>query len=352
MTSAATFQITLVPSGHRFTSDSETPLLEAALSAGLVLPYGCRNGACGSCKARVVTGLVDHGAAAEMALPTADRAAGMTLLCCARALTDLTLECREVRGINDIPVKTLPCRVQRLERVAEDVIILSLKLPVNERLQFLPGQYIEFLLKDGRARAFSIANATEDHGQIELHIRRVAGGEFTRHVFHDMKEKDILRLRGPLGTFFLREESAKPVILVAGGTGFAPLKAIIEHALRTGITRPMTLYWGAQTRSGLYQHALPARWAAENPEFRYVPVLSAATIEDAWSGRTGLVHRAVLTDFPDLSGYQVYVCGSPAMVEAARRDFIAAGLPETEFFADAFTFAQAPSADAAQKQTA
>lgn len=346
MTPSATFRIDLVPSGYHFTADAATPLLEAALAAGLVLPYGCRNGACGSCKARVVTGLADHGGAAETALTMADRAAGMTLLCCARALSDLTIECREVRSIDDIQVKTLPCRVQHIERAAADVIVLTLKLPVNERLQFLPGQYIEFLLKEGKTRAFSIANAPVDDGHIELHIRLVAGGEFTQHVFNGMKEKDILRLRGPLGTFFLREESDKPAIFVAGGTGFAPIKAIIEHALRASLSRPMTLYWGAQARSGLYRHQLPARWAEENPWFHYVPVLSAAAAEDAWPGRTGLVHRTVLEDHPDLSAYQVYVCGAPAMVEAARRDFLAAGLPETEFFADAFTFASAPPADA------
>lgn len=346
MTPSATFRINLVPSGHQFTSDQETPLLEAALAAGLVLPYGCRNGACGSCKTKVIAGLVDHGAAAEAALTMADRAAGMTLLCCARALSDLTLECREVRGIDDIQVKTLPCRVQHIERAAADIIVLTLKLPVNERLQFLPGQYIEFLLKDGKARAFSIANAPEDDGRLELHIRRVADGEFTSRVFERMKARDILRLRGPLGTFFLREESVKPAIFVAGGTGFAPIKAIVEHAIRTGLHRPMTLYWGARTRSGLYRDELPARWATEHPSFRYVPVLSEATVEDVWAGRRGLVHRAVLEDHPDLSAVQVYACGAPAMIEAARNDFFAAGLAEDAFFADAFTFASAPPADA------
>jgi CDP-4-dehydro-6-deoxyglucose reductase len=342
MATSDPFRITLVPSAHAFTTDGETNLLEAALTAGFVLPYGCRNGACGACKARVVEGLVDHGDATATALTTADRAAGMALLCCARPLADVTLECSEVRGINDIPVRTLPCRVQRIERLAADVILLALKLPVNERLQFLAGQYIEFLLKDGRTRAFSIANAPHADGLIELHIRYVAGGEFTRHVFHGMKEKDILRLRGPLGTFFLREESDKPLIFVAGGTGFAPLKSIIEHAIHNDIRRPLTLYWGARSRSGLYLDALPARWAAEQAHIRYMPVLSEPAFADDWSGRTGLVHQAVLRDHPDLSAFQVYACGAPAMIDAARRDFGAAGLPEEEFFADAFTFSAAP----------
>lgn len=342
MTTSGPFRITLVPSTHSFITDGETNLLEAALSAGFVLPYGCRNGACGACKARVVEGLVDHGDATATALTTADRAAGMALLCCARPLADITLECHEVRSVNDIQVKTLPCRVQKIERLAEDVIRLALKLPVNERLQFLAGQYIEFLLKDGRRRAFSIANAPHADSLIELHIRLVADGEFTRHVFHGMKEKDILRLRGPLGTFFLREDSTKPLIFVAGGTGFAPLKSIIEHTLHNAIHRPLALYWGARTRSGLYLDELPVRWAAEHAHICYVPVLSEPVAGDDWSGRTGLVHQAVLRDHPDLSAFQVYACGAPAMIDAARRDFIAAGLPAEEFFADAFTFSSTP----------
>lgn len=342
MATSDCFHITLAPSGHNFAADGGTNLLEAALDAGYVLPYGCRNGACGACKARVMEGLVDHGAAAATALTMADRAAGMALLCCAQPLSDVTIECREVRGIDDIPVKTLPCRVQKIERAAEDVVILTLKLPVNERLQFLAGQYIEFLLKDGRTRAFSIANAPHADGFIELHIRHVAGGEFTHHVFSGMKEKDILRLRGPLGTFFLREESAKPVIFVAGSTGFAPIKSIIEHVIHNGIRRPLAIYWGARTRSGLYLGDMPARWAAEQAHIRYVPVLSEPAANDAWSRRMGLVHQAVLHDHPDLSAFQVYACGAPAMIDAARRDFVAAGLPAEEFFADAFTFSGAP----------
>jgi CDP-4-dehydro-6-deoxyglucose reductase len=339
MAPAVSFRVTLQPSGHSFSTDGSEPVLQAALDAGLTLPYGCRNGACGACKGKVLDGLVDHGPAQDQALSTADRAGGLALFCCAKPLSDLVLECREVGTAKDIPVKIMPCRVQKLERVAEDVIILSLKLPANERLQFLAGQYIEFLLKDGKRRAFSIANAPHDDGFLQLHIRMIAGGEFTGHVFGTMKEKDILRFQGPYGSFFLREESAKPVILVAGGTGFAPIKAVVEHAIHNHITRPMEIYWGARTRSGLYLPDLPAAWAAANGHIRYVPVLSEATPEDAWLGRCGLVHRAVLEDHHDLAGYQIYACGAPAMIDAARTEFCAQGLPPEEFFADAFTFA-------------
>lgn len=338
----APFRVTLQPSGHSFTTDGSDSILQAALDAGLTLPYGCRNGACGSCKGKVIDGLVDHGLAQEQALPVADRASGLTLFCCAKPLSDLVLESREVGSAKDIPVKIMPCRVQKIERLADDVIVLSLKLPANERLQFLAGQYIEFLLKDGKRRAFSIANAPHDDGFLQLHVRLAPGGEFTHHVFAAMKEKDILRFQGPYGSFFLREESAKPMILVAGGTGFAPIKALVEHAIHKHIARPMEIYWGARNRAGLYLPGLPEGWAAAHSHIRYVPVLSDATPLDAWHGRSGLVHQAVLEDHADLAAYQVYACGAPAMIDAARADFAAHGLPPEEFFADAFTFMSPP----------
>lgn len=338
----ASLRVTLQPSGHSFTTDGTDTILQAALDAGLTLPYGCRNGACGACKGKVLDGLVDHGPALDTALSTADRAEGKALFCCAKPLSDLVLECREVATATNIPVKVMPCRVQIMERLADDVMLLSLKLPVNERLQFLAGQYIEFLLKDGKRRAFSIANAPHDEGFIQLHIRRIDGGEFTRHVFSVMKEKDILRFEGPYGSFFLREESTKPMILLAGGTGFAPIKALVEHAIRSRITRPMEIYWGARNPAGLYLPDLPRQWAADHGHIRYIPVLSDVVPGDAWQGRRGLVHAAVLEDHPDLSGWQVYTCGAPAMIDAARAAFVAHGLPEEDFFADAFTFTSRP----------
>ena len=329
-------QVTLQPSGHSFGVSADATLLEAALDAGINLPYGCKNGACGACKGKVVVGEVDHGKSLESALSAAERADGMALFCCAKAKSDLTLEVREIDAARDIPVKTLPCRVQTMQRVADDVMVLRLKLPTNERLQFLAGQYIEFLLKDGKRRAFSLANAPHADDLLEIHARRVPGGNFTEHVFTQMQERDIMRIEGPLGTFFLREKSTKPIILVAGGTGFAPIKGLIEHALHIGIQRPMKFYWGARDRAGLYLHSLAEQWAAENG-ISYTPVLSEPDAD--WTGRTGLVHEAVLADHPDLSAYQAYVCGAPVMCEAALQDFAAKGLPKTEFFADVFSYA-------------
>jgi len=334
------FQVTIEPSHHSYQADSSQTILESALDAGFTLPYGCRNGACGTCKGRVVDGEIDYGKHQDSALSEDEKRLGLALFCCARPLSDITIECREVGTVKDIPVRTLPCRVQTMTHPAADVMVLRLKLPVNERLQFLAGQYLEFLLKDGKRRAFSLANAPHDDEFLELHVRLAPGGQFTEHVFHGMKERDILRFEGPRGTFYLREESGKPIVFVAGGTGFAPIKGIIEHALHTRITRPMTLYWGARRPADLYLNDLPLKWQREHPHFRYVPVVSDATPEDAWTGRTGLVHHAVMADFPDLSGHQAYVCGAPAMVEAAKRDFEAAcGLLPDEFFADSFTFA-------------
>jgi CDP-4-dehydro-6-deoxyglucose reductase len=333
------YTVTLQPSGHTYQGSADTTLLQAALDAGLTLPYGCRDGACGACKAKLLDGRVDHGKAQEHALPAAERADGALLTCCARPLTDLVLEVREVRSQTDIPIKTMPCRVHELRKVADDVMVLRLKLPSNERLQFLAGQYIEFLLSDGKRRAFSLANAPHEDEILELHVRYIPGGTFTDQVFSTMKVKDILRFEGPLGTFRLREESQKPMVMVAGGTGFAPIKALIEHAIHNRMGRPIALYWGAKNRAGLYLPDLPAQWAAAHPHIRYVPVLSEPEPTDDWSGRTGLVHEAALADFPDLSGYQAYVCGAPVMVEAAQRDFIARGLAADEFFADIFSYA-------------
>lgn len=332
------YTVTIRPSGHVIQVEEGETILAAALRQGFVLPYGCKNGACGTCKGRILSGNVDYGIYQKKALTDAEKAEGKALFCQATPLADVVIEARTIGAAKDIPVKTLPCRVQKIERLADDVIVLHLKLPANERLLFLAGQYLEFLLKNGARRSFSMANPPHDDEFLQLHVRHVPGGQFTEHVFGKMKERDILRFEGPQGTFFLREDSEKPVVLVASGTGFAPIKSILEHAFHKGTSRPMTLYWGGRRPKDLYMNDLPARWAAEHAHFKYVPVISDALPEDSWTGRTGFVHRAVMEDIPDLSGYQVYACGVPVMVEAARRDFIAqCRLPEEEFFADSFT---------------
>lgn len=336
------YQVTLKPSGHIFSAHTGETVLQAALREGFPLPYGCRNGACGTCKGKIIQGTVDFGSHNEDTLTEMEKRAGMALFCCASPLSDLVVECREIGVIKDIKVKTLPCRVHKLERVAPGVMVISLKLPANERLQFLAGQYIDIFMKNGKRRSFSLANAPHDDELLQLHVRNYLGGTFAEHVFTRMKERDILRFEGPLGTFFLREGSEKPIIFVASGTGFAPVKSILEHAFHVrnlrGNERQMMLYWGNRTKADLYMTDLVESWQQKHDNFTFVPVLSEALPQDNWSGRTGLVHQAVLEDLGDLTGYQVYACGAPAMVEAAHKDFTKLrGLPEDEFFSDAFT---------------
>ena len=334
------FQIRVEPSGHVFEANAGESVLDAALRHGLIMPYGCRSGACGACRGKVLSGEVDHGETQEFALSKADRATGQALFCCASAQSDLVIEARELHSSQDIPVKTLPAKVQKLTRVSPEVMLVELKLPASERLQFMAGQYIEILLKGGARRAFSLANAPHDDSCLQLHVRLIPGGQFTEHVFNGMKERDLLRINGPHGSFFLREDSAKPMLLIAGGTGFAPIKAIVEHAIAEGSKRPMVLYWGARSKDDLYLRALAEQWAQNHDHIRFVPVLSDSPESDHWQGRTGLVHQAAMHDFPDLSGHQVYVCGSPAMVAAARGDFVGqCHLAENDFFADSFEFA-------------
>ena len=332
------FNVTIRSSGRKFEVDADEPILSAALRQGIGLPYGCKNGACGSCKGLVVEGSVEQAPHSSSALANDEKTRGYALFCCAHAQSDLEIDIREIAGVGDMPVKKLPCRVNALERAADDVMIVRLQLPANERLQYLAGQYLEFILKDGKRRAYSIATAPHADGPLELHIRHLPGGQFTDHVFSAMKARDILRFEGPLGTFFLREDSEKPIVLLASGTGFAPIKAIVEHAIHKKITRPVVLYWGARTRADLYLEKLGEEWTAALPNFRFVPVLSEPLEQDGWTGRTGFVHHAVIQDLPDLSEHQVYACGAPVMVESALRDFTAHhGLPAEEFYADAFT---------------
>jgi CDP-4-dehydro-6-deoxyglucose reductase len=340
------FKITVEPGRRTFEAAPGETILDAALRQGLMLPHGCRDGACGSCRGKVLSGAVDHDGTRAEVLSAADRAAGQALFCRAAPLEDLVIEPRETAGAQAIPARTLPARVDRMIRAAADVMLVELRLPAGEPFRFLAGQYVEILLKDGRRRAFSLANAPHDGARLQLHIRRIPGGRFTEHVFTAMKERDLLRINGPHGGFFLREDSQKPMLLVAGGTGFAPIKAVVEHAIATGTTRPMALYWGARRGADLYLRTLAEGWAERHPGFRFVPVLSEP--DAGWSGRTGLVHAAAMRDVPDLSGHQAYVCGAPAMVAAARRDFVGqCGLPAAEFIADAFEFAADAQADAA-----
>ena len=332
------FQITVAPSGHQFSCDDDETVLAAALRSGIGLPYGCKNGACASCKCKIVAGHVVHKPYQPRALTEDESVQGFALMCCAIPVDNIVIEAREVQGCDEYPVRKMPSRVASLTKVAPDVVVLTLQLPATERLAYRAGQYIEFMLRDGKRRSYSMASAPSLEGPIELHIRHLPGGLFTDQVFSTIKERDILRFEGPHGSFFLREESDRPIVLLASGTGFAPLKAIIEHLIDLKSTRPVTLYWGGRRPQDLYMQALCEQWAATLPTLHYVPVVSDALDADNWRGRTGFVHRAVMDDFPDLSGHQVYACGAPIVIDSAQRDFVSlCRLPSDEFYADAFT---------------
>lgn len=334
-------QVTVSPSGRSFQVEPGETVLAAAIRQGVGLPYGCKNGACGSCKCKKISGEVVHGEHQQKALSDAELADGFMLTCCSRALTDVTLEARQVTDESAFPIRKMPVRVRSLERLSHDVMRLDLQLPAGEAFRYHAGQYIEFVLKDGARRSYSMATAPhQQQGApgVELHIRHMPGGRFTDHVFGAMQEKEILRVEGPFGSFYLREDSIKPLILLASGTGFAPIKALIEHLQHKGVTRPAALYWGGRRPQDLYMDAWVRARCAEMPQLSYVPVISDALPEDGWNGRTGFVHQAVLDDFADLSGHQVYACGAPIVVDSAQATYCKErGLPADEFYADAFT---------------
>jgi len=315
--------------GHTLIARKGETILEAALNQELNLPYVCREGICGACKGKVLKGKVDYGTYHKSALSDAEKAEGKALFCCAKPLSDLSIECH--------PIKIMNFRVQKMQRVAPDVMLLELRPQGEARMNFIAGQYIAVLLDDGSKRSYSIANAPHEADRLQLHIRLVEGGKFTSHVFNEMKEGDVLQVEGPLGSFFLHESDEKPIIFMSGGCGFGSIKGMVEHAFNIGLNRPMVLYWGARVTGDLYSD-LPEKWQSEHDNFKFIPVLSEARPEDGWQGRTGLVHEAILQDYPELEGYQVYACGSPDMVEAGRTPFMARGLPENQYFSDAFSY--------------
>ena len=330
--------ISVLPSGRGFPAEPGEAILAAGIRAGVGLPYGCKDGACGSCKCRKLEGTVVHGPHQGKALSAEEEANGFILTCCGVPHSDVVLESRQVTDESAFPIRKMPTRVLALEKKSHDVMLVRLQLPANDTFRYHAGQYIEFILQGGVRRSYSMGNAPHNGPGIELHIRHMPGGRFTDHVFHAMKEREILRIEGPYGSFFLREDSDKPVILLASGTGFAPIKAVIEQLQFKGSTRPATLYWGGRRPADLYMDEWVRARLAEMPTLTYVPVVSDALPEDAWSGRTGFVHHAVLEDFPDLSGHQVYACGAPVVVDSARADYARlAGLSADEFYADAFT---------------
>jgi CDP-4-dehydro-6-deoxyglucose reductase, E3 len=334
------YTVTLKTSGRRFDVMPGETVLEAAQRAGIALPYSCRAGVCGSCKAVLVEGRCEYPRNPPMALDAKDRVHHAVLLCQAVPASDLVLEAREVTSVEDIARRQLTVRVSRKWQLAPDVIGLHLQpAPGELRLNWLPGQYLDVLLDGGRRRPFSIANGPQPDGVIELHVRHVVGGGFTSWVSEVLQEGDTLRIEGPLGTFVPREDSERPMVFMAGGTGFAPVKAILEHFLALGTHRSIDVYWGARNETDLYLHGLAEKWAMAAHGLRFHPVLSDPDQARIAGMREGLVHEAVLEDLPDLSGHDVYMSGPPAMIDAGRKLFTDAGLPEERLYFDSFDYA-------------
>lgn len=311
-------------------------MLGAALRQGVILPYSCKNGTCASCKCALLDGEIRYPYNPPAALSTAEIRDGLGLACQAVPAGDLTIEAREIEQVAEIPVRKFPVRVEERDQLTPEIMRLRLKLPRGRRLQFLAGQYLDVLLPEDKRRAFSFASPPSEQDFIELHVRHIEGGGFTGHVFSDMREREILRCEGPLGTFFVRTDSDRPMLMVAGGTGFAPLKGMIEDLIHAGDTRPLTLYRGVRAQADLYAQDLIGQWKHDHPAFDYIPVLSEP--DKDWAGRTGLVHEAVLADHPDPGGFDVYMSGPPAMIHVARPAFLEAGVPEDRLFYDSFDF--------------
>jgi CDP-4-dehydro-6-deoxyglucose reductase len=351
-------RISLTNSNRSFSAAEGQPLLDAALAAGLRVPHSCQSGNCGSCRARLKQGSIRYPGGTPLGLSAAEIADGQILLCQARAQTDLVLEPTEIRAAGDAVVKRLPCRIERAERLAHDVLGLHLRLPAVERLEFAAGQYVDVLLSGGRRRSFSIASSPRDSRSLELHVRRVPNGEFTETLFTKDPCGMLLTIEGPLGLFTIRppERSAaggavsRPLLLVGGGTGLAPLKSMLSDLLATGADsgaaadgefgrrREVTLYWGVRAERDLYADAQLCALADVTPGFRYIPVLSEAT--SAWAGRRGWVHTAVLADFETLSAHDIYVAGPPAMIDAVSVEFVARGADPDRLFRDSFDYAR------------
>jgi CDP-4-dehydro-6-deoxyglucose reductase len=335
--------VRLHPGGETFEVVDDEPVLAAGLRAGLHLPHSCRGGSCGACEARIVRGEVAYPNGLPPGITAAEAAGGRALLCQARAVTDLELEARALAVPEEVRIRRLPCRVETHELLCHDVVRLVVKLPALEPFVFLAGQYVDFLLPGGGRRSYSIASPPHQPDRLELHVRKVAGGAFTTQVFEQLGERALLRLEGPLGGFWLREAATRPAVMVAGGTGFAPIKSMLQHLLHTGSSRPVHFYWGVRRPRDLYEGELVARWAAEHDWLNFTPVMSAPRPEDAWTGRRGWVHEAVLADHPSLADVDVYAAGPPPMIAVIQELFPAHGLPQGRLYFDSFEFST-PSA--------
>ena len=330
-------RISLYNSERGFNAAPGQTLLDAALGAGLNVPHSCVGGNCGSCRARLLEGEIYYPNGRPLGLSDAEMADGFMLLCQARARSDLSIETYEIATPEQSIIKRLPARIERAIPLSHDVMGLYLRLPAAEEFRFEAGQYIDIMLPGGRRRSFSIASPPHDSRLLELHVRKVAGGEFSARLFDDDMRSALLRIEGPLGQFVYRaSHDAAPMLLIGGGTGLAPLLSILRHVIENGIEREMILYWGVRSEHDLYAHAGLEEFAGR-AKLRYIPVLSEPSPE--WRGARGWVHEAALGDIGDLGRYQVYAAGPPAMIAAVRREFGVRGFDTRRLFFDSFDYA-------------
>ena len=333
------FTVTNETNGRVFEVYANETVLESALRQGFSLPYSCRNGTCAACMATLVSGWVEHEEYDKAALSDSQLESSKILLCRAKPRQDLVIRADEIDALDNIVIQSLPSRISSLEKLTHDVMKVTLTLPRDTIFNYISGQYIDVILRDGRRRGFSIANAPSINQDLELHIRHVPNGRFTTRVFQGTKVRDIIRFEGPLGTFFLRESSARNIVLIGGGTGFAPLNAIIETALSMNSNQKLHLFWGVRTMRDFYFQDQISAWLTEHGDrFKYTPVLSEPKDSDEWSGSIGWVHDIVLEHYSDLSDLEVYASGPPPMIEAIRTVFPQHGLSEDQLFYDSFEY--------------
>ncbi len=329
-------KIRVLPSQREFEARGDEPVLTAALRQHLNLPHSCKGGSCGSCRVRVLNGRFGYPQGRPAGIDAEEAAAGYALICQARAATDLVIEIREVRHVTDVEIRELPARVERMERLAPDVMGLWLRLPAVEPFTWQSGQYVDVMLPGERRRSFSLANPPRESALLELHVRRAPGGAFSEQVFKSMKAGSLLRIEGPLGQFIYRP-GERPALLIGGGTGFAPLKAMIREVIESGSRRDLMLFWGVRTAVDLYDDAWLRDLATRHPRFHYVPVLS----EQATGGscESGPVHEAVLRRIPGLAGFDIFAAGPPAMIDAVRTSLPRQGADPGRIYFDSFDYA-------------
>lgn len=329
-------KVHVVPSDRDFEARADEPVLTAALRQHLNLPHSCKGGSCGTCRVRVLNGRFAYPHGRPIGITAAEEAAGHALICQARALEDLVIETREIRHVTDVEIKSLPCRIERMQLLAADVMGVWLRWPAVETFTWQCGQYVDIMLPGERRRSYSVANPPHDGAFLELHVRRVPGGAFSEKLFTELKPESLLQMEGPLGQFYYRPGD-RPLLLIGGGTGYAPLKAMLRQVLETETKRDVTLFWGARTAVDVYEHQWLRELAAKQPRFRYFAVLSEQAEGEAYEH--GLVHEAVLRKVPGLAGYDIYAAGRPAMIDAVRAALPPQGADPERIFFDSFEYA-------------